>query len=174
LKQYRSKSISYYANIVKSFRRFFRDFLQRPELVTSFKLPKSGFVPKVFPSKEELQRFYKHLDNTRDKVLFLMFASTGLRKCELLSITLNDINQDKRMIIPSCHNDSNGTKRSWVSFYNHETEKHLNQYLNEKPNRESALFGLSIQTSLRARARTVSKQTGVKIIASSFSKLVLF
>ncbi|RLG46705.1 MAG: hypothetical protein DRN92_04730, partial [Thermoproteota archaeon] len=67
-------SIGHYANIVKSLKRFFRDYLGREELVASLKIPKAR--PKVvkLPTKEELKLFYEHIKDLRGKVLFLLFA----------------------------------------------------------------------------------------------------
>jgi len=47
LKTYSGKSSSSYANVVKSLKRLFRDYLKRPELVETFRLPKHSFKPKA-------------------------------------------------------------------------------------------------------------------------------
>jgi integrase len=101
LKLIKSKSV--YRNTLAAFKRFFRDFLDRPEIVATFKFPQSQFKPKVVPSKEELQRFYDALDSELSKALFLFYASIGLRKSEVLSLTLKNVDFAKRMIIPNCH-----------------------------------------------------------------------
>jgi integrase len=117
------KSESVYRNTLAAFKRFFRDFLDRPEIVATFKFPQSQFKPKVVPSKEELQRFYDALDSELSEALFLFYASSGLRKNEVLSLTLKNVDFEKRMIVPNCHWGS--TKSSYVSFYNEETEQAL-------------------------------------------------
>jgi len=59
-------------------RRFLRDYLNRPWLIDSFRLPpKSIHVVKV-PSKDELRRFYYSIDSLKHQALFLMYATTGL------------------------------------------------------------------------------------------------
>jgi len=82
LKTYKKKSKHTYANIIKSFRRFYRDFLRYPSLVDSFKLPRIGYEPKILPSKKDLQTFYNNLINMRDRALFLVLATSGLRRNE--------------------------------------------------------------------------------------------
>jgi integrase len=124
LKTYLSKHPTTYANQIKTLRRFFRDFLNKGHLVHSFKFPSIGYTPKIVPSKTQLQQFYTALDTNRDKALFLLYATTGLRKSEVVSLTLKDINRSQRMIFPNNHGHS-VTKRSWISFYNHEAEHAL-------------------------------------------------
>jgi integrase len=103
LKQIKSESV--YRNTLAAFKRFFRDFLDRPEIVATFKFPQSQFKPTVVPSKEELQRFYDALDSKLSKTLFLFYASSGLRKNEFLSLTLKNVDFAKRLIIPNCIGD---------------------------------------------------------------------
>lgn len=43
---------STYSNVVKSLRRFIRDFLERPELMKTFKLPYVPFKPSMVSTKE--------------------------------------------------------------------------------------------------------------------------
>jgi len=112
LKRYLNKANGTYANQIKALRVFFRDFLRAGYLVESFKLPENGYVPKVIPSKEKLQQFYEALESLRDKALFLMLATTGLRKGEVLSLTLEDLDMERRMVIPKNHCGNKGTKRS--------------------------------------------------------------
>ena len=128
LKQYLDKSKSAYTNQVKAFRRFFRDFLDAGHLIATFQLPKSEFTPTIVPSKDELTTFCRSLNSLRDKALFLMFASTGLRKAEILSLTFEDLDREQRMVYPRRKANST-TKKSWVSFYNEEAEAALDTYL---------------------------------------------
>ena len=113
------------AGIIKTLKVFYRDFLDCPKLVASFRFPQIPFKPKVVPTQEELQRFFGALDSEQGEALFLFFATSGLRKSEVLSLTFNDVDFKKRMIIPKCHHGT--TKNSYVSFYNEETEKALNK-----------------------------------------------
>ena len=114
-----------YKNLLGALKVFFRDFLDRPEVVESFKFPRSPFKPKIVPTKEEIQRFFDTIDSELGEALFLFYASSGLRKSEVLGLTKDSIDFEKRMIIPSGH--SGVTKSSYVSFYNRETEQALSK-----------------------------------------------
>ena len=113
------------AGVIKTLRVFYRDFLRCPELVDSFKFPNIPYRPKIIPSREDLQKFYSCLDSSFAEALFLFYASSGLRKGEVLSVNVNDIDFEKRMIVPSNH--TGVTKCSYISFFNNETEEALNR-----------------------------------------------
>jgi len=68
-----------------------------------------------------LQKFYSCLDSSFAEALFLFYASSGLRKGEVLSLNVEDIDLKKRMIIPNNHMGI--TKCSYLSFFNQETEE---------------------------------------------------
>jgi len=69
-----------YANMLKALQRFFSDFLARPDLVQSFKFPNPNPTIKRVPSKEELKKFYGALKDQREKAIFLLITSSGLRR----------------------------------------------------------------------------------------------
>ncbi|RLI05401.1 hypothetical protein DRO26_02295 [Candidatus Bathyarchaeota archaeon] len=149
----------YYANLLKALKVFFRDFLKRPEVVSSFKFPLKPLKPKSLPGKSELQRFFKHLKTLRDKTLFLLYATTGLRCNEVLSLELSDIDLDKRMIIPKSHEGR--TKNVWASFFNEETKELLIEYLNSVDVKDK-LFPIS-SICVEKRFREASSNAGTKI-----------
>ena len=132
-------SSAQYKNILMALKVFFRDFLKMPEVITSFKFPHQVFKPKQIVSKEQLEQFYRCLETPKEKALFMLYATTGLRRDEILSLKPEDVDFDKRMITPDNHNGE--TKKSWVSFYNEERESALNDYLaKKKPSRSQRLF----------------------------------
>jgi len=154
-------SSAQYKNILMALKVFFRDFLKAPETVVSFKFPHQVFKPKQILNKEQLQQFYKRLETRKEKALFLLYATTGLRRDEILSLKLEDIDFEKRMITPDNHGGE--TKKSWVSFYNEEAEKALKEYLDSKKHsRSERLFPMQRQEviELWKRAR---KETGIDI-----------
>jgi integrase len=51
----------------------------------------------------------------------MLYATTGLRRQEILSLKHEDIDFEKRMITPNNHFGE--TKESWVSFYDEEAEQ---------------------------------------------------
>jgi integrase len=86
LKTLESYSASYYKNALMALKVFFRDFLEAPEAVTSFKFPHQIFKPKQIVSREQVKRFYGCLETSKERALFLLYATTGLRREEILSL----------------------------------------------------------------------------------------
>ena len=127
LSMFQSKSAYTRANVLKSLKRFFRDFLKMPQVVESFKFPKRGYTPKTVPSKDDLKRFFDALENDRDRAVFLLYATSGLRRSELLNLTLDDLDLKSRTVIPKSHTTGT-TKNSWVSCFNEEASTYLRRY----------------------------------------------
>jgi len=118
-----------YSNFLKTLKVFFRDYLGREDLVKTFKFP--GWVPPKpikLPTEEELRRFHEALTDLRMKVLFLFYATSGLRRCEVLGLHKEDVDLGLRQIVPNNH-ETNTTKNTWVTFYNEEAERVLSEYL---------------------------------------------
>jgi len=161
LAKFQDKSPSTRANILKAFKRFFRDFLQRPDLVQTFKFPKRTYTPKTVPSKEDLRRFFDALENDRDRALFLMYATSGLRRTELLGLTVDDIDLENRLIIPkNAHNGA--TKNTWATCFNVETQTYLRQYLVNRQTNDKRLFPIS-EVTLRRAYKEANRKTGLHI-----------
>ena len=116
---------SKYRNTLAAFKRFFRDFLEKPEIISTFKFPATQFKPKLVPCKDDLQKFFSCLNSELGEALFLFYASTGLRKNEVLSLTKKEIDFTKRMVVPKCHQGF--TKSSYLSFYNEEAESTISK-----------------------------------------------
>jgi integrase len=133
-----TRSIAHYTNLLSGLKSFFRDFLKRPEVIDGFKFPAKEIAIKTIPSRQDLARFYLTLPDIRIKAIFLMLASTGLRLGEILSLKLENVDFTRRMVVPKCH--SGETKRSWVSFYNRETQEILEQFLKVRYKRSAKLF----------------------------------
>jgi integrase len=110
-----------YANYIKAFRRFFRDFKDRPDLVASFRFPASKFSPVEVPSVEDIRKYYSFIERPILRALFLILATSGLRLNEALSLTIDQVDFKTRMIKPKQH--SGRTKLVWLSFFNEEAEK---------------------------------------------------
>jgi integrase len=139
LKSLEKFSAATYKNALMALKVFFRDFLEMPQVVASFKFPHQIFKPKQIVSREQLQQFYDCLETLKERALFLLYATAGLRREEILSLKPENIDFDKRMITPNNHEGE--TKRSWVSFYNEEAESALKEYLAaKKPSRSQRLF----------------------------------
>jgi integrase len=156
----KQKSIATTNNDLKSLKRFFRDFLNRPAVVKSFRFPQNPFKPKVVLSKNELQSAYKTIDSDIGRALFLFYASTGLRRSEVLGLSVDEVDFKKRIVVPDCHNGT--SKHSYVSFYNHETEEVLEKVVNES----GKLFQISDRL-FRKIWKIASKQTGLTVVLRS-------
>ena len=127
----RGYSPNTYSNVLKSLKIFCRDFLDMEEVVKTFRFPPKSIPFKVVPEKEELQRFYYAMDNLRGQSLFLLLATSGRRLKEAVSLERNNIDLDKRMIVPALNSYASRTKRCWYSFFNQETKDILERYLTE-------------------------------------------
>ncbi len=126
-----------YRNNLSTLKILFRDFMRMSSIIDGFRFPKTMLSPKMIPTKEELQAFYNAIDNLRDKTIFLLFATSGLRMEELLNITSDEVDFKKRMLSPK----SNGTtKLTWISFYNSEAEGLLSEYLQKRDTKSKRLF----------------------------------
>jgi len=141
LKPLASGNANSYGNSLKPLKAFFRNFMRMPEAVESFKFRKIQLRPVVIPSKEQLGKFYQALRTPIARALFLMYASSGLRNMELLSLSKGDVDWEKRMIVPKNHNGT--TKRSWVAFFNQEAELALKEYLATRKDDSPRLFRIS-------------------------------
>ena len=154
-------SSAQYKNILMALKVFFRDFLKMPEVVSSFRFPHQVFKPKQIVSKEQLKQFYENLETPKEKALFMLYATTGLRRDEILSLKPEDIDFNKRMITPSNHEGE--TKKSWISFYNEEAEHTLKEYLaTKKSSRSDRLFPNQRQEVIELW-RTARTKTGMSI-----------
>lgn len=105
------------ANLLKSLMIFFRHVL-KSDAAKSFKIPKPKQNYKRVPTREEMARFFKALPNAKYRALFLLYATSGRRRNEILSLRTGDINMKKRMLAPL--DNGSATKHTWYSFYNEE------------------------------------------------------
>jgi integrase len=148
------------ANVLKSLKVYFRDYLGRPKVVETFRFPKQEFSPKQVPSRADLQRFYGAIRSPRERAFFLLCATSGLRKNEVLSLNRDDVDLEKRMIIPRKKNGTR-TKRTWVSFFNEEAKAALLKYIETRIDDDPRLFRLSPrQTHFFETARL---ETGLQV-----------
>jgi integrase len=118
--------------------------MDNDNIIRSFKFPKKTFEFRVnVPTKEQLQAFYSVLGTPMEKAIFLFYCTTGLRRKEVLRLRMDDVNFDKRMVIPKAN--SSRTKHTGITFYNGETEATLKEYLLERNNLEpeALLFPMS-------------------------------
>ncbi|MFH1821757.1 MAG: site-specific integrase [Methanobacteriota archaeon] len=126
-----------------------------------FKLPRQEFRPKVISTKADLNQFYEALERPFERAVFLMLATSGLRRDEVASLKVGDIDLDKRMVLPNM--TSTTTKKRWASFFNHETEQALMEYLNgQGVNGDQRLFPWR-GDRIDKWFKNASKKSGIKI-----------
>ena len=117
---------STYSTMLKALKCYFKKYL-KSDITDSFRFPKAIYVPKRVPTKYQLQEFYEVLPTLKERSLFLLYATSGLRKSEILWIKLKDLDLNRRMLIPDVH--SGNTKKSWIGFFNEEAKEVLVEYL---------------------------------------------
>lgn len=87
------------------------------DLAECFKVPNRPLKPKRVPDKSELREVYKRLEDPRMEAAFLILASSGLRRGELMKLTPSQFDFEDRAIYPP-EGEQSATKRQWVTFYN--------------------------------------------------------
>ncbi len=117
------RTLATYKNYLSMLKIFFRDFMGKGDMIKDFKFPRQDVKPKFLPSKKHLKIFFDALPSLKYKVIFIALASSGLRISELLNAT---IDRNKRMFMPESHDG--GTKKSWITFYNEETDNLMESY----------------------------------------------
>ncbi len=110
-------------NAIKTVRVIYRRYFDS-DIADSFKVQPSAPKPKKVPTRDELQQVYHALESDPDRVAFLLLATSGMRRRELMELTPGDLEPEDRAIYPSTE-DGQTTKRQWVTFYNTEVEDRL-------------------------------------------------
>jgi len=102
------------------------------------------------------------LDEPVVKAIFLVFASSGSRRNEVLSLRICDMHLDRSMIIPS--KGYNGLKNAWVTFVNEEASRALREYIASllEADSKTQLFSRS-EPDLRRDFKHAFKKTGIHI-----------
>ncbi|MEO0242806.1 MAG: tyrosine-type recombinase/integrase [candidate division WOR-3 bacterium] len=162
LKIFKDMPANSYANILKTLRVFYRDYLGKGEVIEGFKFPSRPLNTIIIPSKKDIQAFYQWLKEPLAKALLLIYSTTGLRRKEALNLKIGDIDFEKRMIIPK--GSSSRTKRTWITFYNDEAEEALKNYLGsiQRLDKERRVFPVT-ETYFRDRCDAFKKETGIKL-----------
>lgn len=145
-------------NVLSALRVFFREFVGT-EVADDFELPTTTPQPTKVPTKEELQTFYDVISNSKYRAIFLMYATSGLRSAELLGLTMDDIDEGSRMLIPDKQSE---VKKTWVSFYNEEAAKAFEAFKPEREQGDDRAFQASKPT-VNTTFRRLSEKSGVKI-----------
>ena len=128
LNTYINKSPKTYNNQLDGLRAFIIRFMNQPALMSGFKKAHVNYFDydTELPSNEQLKIGFNALKDDRERALFLLYATTGLRKTELWKLTFDEVDFNTRCI-RSRHNTR--TKKAGITFYNEEAEAYLKRYL---------------------------------------------
>jgi len=109
-------------NAVKALRVFYGRFLES-DLASCFKVPQSPPHVVIAPTRSALRETYDNLDDPELETAFLLFASSGLRRHELMELTWTQLDMENRIIYPSRHFGT--TKFQWATCFNSEASAAL-------------------------------------------------
>jgi integrase len=139
LNTYLNKSPKTYNNQLDGLRAFIIRFMRQPALMSGFKKAHVDFYDydTELPTKEQLQMGFNALKDVRERAVFLLYATTGLRKTELWKLTFSEVDFDSRCI-RSRHNTR--TKKAGITFYNEEAEGYLKLYLQTRKDNKPRLI----------------------------------
>jgi len=153
-------SIQTYNCFIKTIRRFFRDFLDKPELA-KFKFKTIPFNPKMNNlTKEDLRKFYNAIDHQIVKLMFHMYCVTGLRRNDVIMLMLNELDRNNRMIIK---NNNSRTKHRWVTFYNEELANTLHSYLDSREDNNPRVFPVAKYKTFHKYWKLAKHKSGINI-----------
>ena len=157
LKQYIEGPPATFNNVLKSLRVFFREYLDREDLVKGFQFRPDEGSPIKTPERAEIQKFYGALEDPLTQLYFLILASSGLRRTETLGLTRENLGLSRRMIIPG---KQSSTKKTYVTFYTPEADELLESLLPEGP---KAPILVHKKDYFNDRFIAASEKSGVKI-----------
>ncbi len=113
------------------------------ELASDIKIPTFNSINNSISDKDKIRETFYNLEDLDYRTAYLMWASSGLRRGELLEMSMEDIDKEKRMLTP---NHDTSTKRSFISFYNEEAERLFDE-LGHVPNKNPDSYTKEIQES---------------------------
>jgi len=126
--RYGDKAPKTRANQVKSFRRFFRDYLNRPELVAGIGMDNATVGERYCPTDEEVRALIEAMPDLKWKALAMAYAKTGARCSELLAVRVKDIDWEHK-VIRLRHSTS--TKKAGVALFDDELAELLRAYIRQ-------------------------------------------
>jgi len=146
------------SNYLKALKHYFRDFLGN-NIVSSFKLPLPNENPTSCSTDETVKLVYNNLEYERDRLIYSLAATTGLRRGEILNLKRKHIDTENRAIIPHKHTR---TKQTGITFYNGEVEPLLRKFLDQLADPEASVFHNG-EGAFRKQIKTAWQKAGVKV-----------
>ena len=136
-------------------------FLKRKEWMEGFKKAHEDSNLEVeLPSKAQLKKGFESLSDDKERAIYLMYASSGLRQMELRRLSRFDDIDFRLKAVKSKHNTR--TRKAGVTFYNEECEVYLKKYLSSRHDSLETLFPMS-NYAFYLVWKKVSKNAGVRI-----------
>jgi integrase len=118
-----------YNNQLECLRSFVGRFLNRMEIMERFKrVWQPTSYERTLPTKQQLRKGLQALDKDDEKALYLLYATSGVRRSEGLRLTESDIDFSLRCVKPK---HDTRTKKGGVSFYNEECAVYLERLKRE-------------------------------------------
>jgi len=144
LSSYLGRAPKTYNNQLCGLRAFIERFLGRPDLMNGFKKAHEGNNHEIeLPSREQIRKGFEGLTDDRERAIYLLYASSGLRQMEGRKLNrFQDIDYQLKSI-KSKHDTR--TKKAGVTFYNEECELWLKKYLDSRQDNSENLFAISNQ-----------------------------
>jgi len=161
LSSYVDKAPKTYNNQLCGLRAFVMRFLKRKELMEGFKKAhEDGQYEVELPSKVQIRKGFEALGDNKERAIYLMYASSGLRQMELHRLSRFDDVDFRLRAVKSKHNTR--TKKAGVTFYNEECEVYLKKYLSSRRDSSETLLPIS-NCAFYAMWRKAGESAGVRI-----------
>ena len=146
LQDVKAKRPGAYKNTLSAFKVFFRDYMQRPDLVVTFHFPGKKLELKRIPEKAKLQAFYHALAalDPRMPCFFLLYATSGWRRREVMALHREDVDLEARILthrVPSSE-----TKGRLAGFFNEEAQTVLRRYMMSRSDTRPKLLPITERT----------------------------
>lgn len=134
-------------NAVKMLRVLYGRFFES-DIASCFRVPQSQPRPVISPPREALRETYENLKTTKLQAAFLLLASSGLRRHELMELTWGQLDMENRIIYPNRHGCT--TKFQWVTCFNDEAKAALERlFMIRSPSPDERIFTLYKDTLTR-------------------------
>lgn len=122
-----SKKPKTYNNQLEGLRSFVGRFLNRMDIMDRFKrVWQPSSYERQLPTKQQIRRGFEALEKDDEKALYLLYATSGLRKTEALRLCENELDQALKCVKPK---HDTRTKKAGVSFYNEECAIYLEKLI---------------------------------------------
>lgn len=147
-------------NAVKALRVLYGRFLGS-DLASCFTVPQSPPRIVVVPTRDQLWNTFERLNTLELRTAFLLLATSGLRRHELMELTPSQIDLESRTILPS--GDPSRTKLQWATCFNDEAKAVLRELLLEKSSHPDERIFTLYKDTLTRKLKRASSLSGFKI-----------